>query len=210
MADVRRALDLARRALLFELRLYPSLGRWLLHRPAVPPSAEPFGYAQAVTPVMSLWIFASAVEIPVAHALLPWDGVRTAVLVLGVWGLVWMLGMLAALRVHPHLLTDDALRVRNGFSVDLRLPWEAVESFVVQRRDLPSSMRWLQPRETDDGTDLQIGVSGEVNVRAVLREPLTVPTSRGDLEVVSVSFLADDPKALVARAREHLVAVGRR
>jgi hypothetical protein len=129
-----------------------------------------------------------------------------AVLVLGVWGLVWMLGLLASFRVHPHLLVGDGVRVRNGFSVDIHLPWEAVESLAVKRRDLPSSMRWLQPRETEDGIDLQIGVSGEVNVRADLRRPLTVPTHNGPIDVIAVSFLVDDPKAFVAQARERLAA----
>lgn len=198
--------SLARHAVVFELRLYRSLLRWVTRRPDVPGgTADPFGYAQAVTPVMWLWIFASAVEIPLIHVLVPWHTVRIAGLVLGVWGLVWMVGLLASLRVYPHLLDDAALRVRHGASTDISLPWDAVAAVRSERRDLPSTVWTLQPRETaDGGTDLQVGVSGQVNVTATLHRPTTVRTAKGDMEITALSFLADDPRALVTRARQHL------
>jgi hypothetical protein len=211
MSDRGTVFSLARRAVVFELRLYRSLIRWVARRQDVPRSgAEPFGYARAVTPVMWLWIFASAVEIPVLHLLVPWDTVRLVLLVVSAWGLVWMVGMLASLRVYPHLLSDSALRVRHGASIDISVPWDAVARMTVKHGDLPSSMRQLQPRETDHGIDLQIGVSGEVNVHAVLHRPLVVPTPKGALEIGELSFLADDPRDLVARARRHLTAAAGR
>ena len=63
-------------------------------------------------------------------------------------------------------------------------------------------MRTMQFRETKSGTDLQVGVSGEVNVHAVLRHPLTVPTPKGDKEITELSFWVDDPKSFVGRARQ--------
>jgi hypothetical protein len=192
---------------LFELRLYRSLFRWVTRRPAVPRSgSEPFGYARAVTPVMWLWIFASAVEIPVFHLIVPWDTVRLVVLVVSVWGLAWMVGFLASLSVHPHLLDRAGLRVRHGATVDIRVPWTAVASVGVTRRDPGSSIRTLQPRETERGVDLQVAVSGEVNVHAVLHRPMTVQTPTGGLEITELSFLADDPRALVATARKRMSA----
>jgi hypothetical protein len=165
---------------------------------------EAFGYAKAVTPVMWLWIFASAVEVPLVHILIPWDTVRIVALVLSVWGLVWMVGLLASLNVYPHLVSPSTLRVRHGASVDIPLPWAAVETVKAERRDLPSTVWTLQPRKTERGTDLQVAVSGQVNVHAVLREPLTVVTPKGPMEITELSFLVDDPRALVTRARYHL------
>lgn len=165
---------------------------------------EPFGYAQAVTPVMWLWIFASAIEIPFFHMLIPWDTVRIIGLVVSAWGLIWMVGLLASLRVYPHLLGDSALRVRHGASVDITVPWDAIATIRAERRDLPSDIWTLQPRETENGTDLQVGVSGQVNVHAVLRHPMTVSTPKGDREITAISFLTDDPRAFVARARQNL------
>ena len=210
MADLspRGLWALARHAVVFELRLYRSLFRWVTRRHDIPEHAEPFGYAQAVTPVMWLWIFASAAEIPLIHVLVPWDAVRVAGLVVGVWGLVWMVGLLASLRVYPHLLDDVGLRVRHGASTDIALPWNAIAAVRAERRDLPSSVWTLQPRETaDGGTALQVGVSGQVNVHAVLHRPTAVRTAKGDLEISELSFLVDDPRELVTRARQHLARV---
>lgn len=150
-----RAFGLVRHAIAFELSLYRSLFRWVARRQTHDPhGAEAFGYTKAVTPVMWLWIFASACEIPLFHVLVPWQTVQIIGLALGSWGLMWMVGLLASLHVHPHLVGDTALRVRNGAAVDITIAWDAIASIKYDRRDLPSSMRALQPRETETGTDL--------------------------------------------------------
>lgn len=185
-------------ALVVEVAMYRNLLRWAFRRPAVPRGAEPVGYARAVTPVMGLWIFASAAELPLVHVLIPWDGVRIAALVLGVWTVVWMLGALAGLRVYPHLLTEEGLRVRNGAMTQVVIPWGAVAGVRKVDLDLPSSMWTLQPEETDDGTHLRVGVSGRANVTVALRAPLRVrPSRRHDLTVTSVSFWVDEPREVV-------------
>ena len=100
-------------AVRFEVALYVALTRWLLRRADVPAGATPWGYARLVGPVLWLWIFGSATEVVVVHVITPWAGVRLALLVVGIWGLVWMLGLLASYRVYPHLVdcllyTSDA------------------------------------------------------------------------------------------------------
>ena len=82
---MRAALHLAYRAVRYELRLYVSLTRWVIRRPSIPRGQTPVRYAQAATPVIALWIFASAMEIPLFHVLVPWHSVRIAGLALGVW-----------------------------------------------------------------------------------------------------------------------------
>lgn len=195
------------KAVVFELRLYRSLLRWIARRPHVPEGTMPVGYSRQVTPVMWLWIFGSAAELPLVHVLVPWEAVRIALLAVGVWGLVWMVGLLASLKVYPHLVSDDALRVRHGASVDIAVPWERIASVVAQRRDLPSSARTLQAQQTEHGTDLAVAVSGQVNVQLVLRTPITVPTGKGDLEVIRLGFLADEPQDTVTRLRKHVAGV---
>jgi hypothetical protein len=198
----RRLYALARHAVVFELRLYRSLFRWLVRHPDLGgPDDQPFTYAKTVTPVMWLWIFASAAELPLVHLLVPWEGVRIALLVVGVWGLVWMIGLLASLYVYPHLLGATTLVVRNGASHRILVPWDRVASVSRRQQDLESTVWTLQPRQVDDGVDLQVGVSGQVNVHVQMREPTTVSTAKGDMELVALSFFADDPRALVTRAR---------
>jgi hypothetical protein len=192
----------ARHAVVFEVRLYRSLFRWITRRPdRGGPDAEPFPYARMVTPVMWLWIFGSACEIPLAHVLVPWESVRIALLVVGVWGLVWMIGLLASLWVYPHLLTPDRLVVRNGASHRIELPWERIDSLSVRTEDMASSVWALQPVHTERGTDLNVATGAQVNVHAVLTGPTVVATAKGEMEIVELSFYADEPRDLVARAR---------
>lgn len=204
MPSPGRLAGLAWRGVRYELSLYRSLLRWVARRPSVPAGSRPVGYARLVSPLLWLWIFGSAVEIPVAHVLLPWESVRGVVLVLGVWGLMWMLGMLASLRVHPHLLTDDGIRVRHGALIDVAVPWAEVERADAVSRDLPSSLWTLQQEVEDDGVHLHVAVSGSTNVRLVLRRPVTVRTPRGPLDVVRLSLLADEPRELVAEVRRRV------
>jgi hypothetical protein len=202
---------LMRHAVVFELRLYRSLFRWLVRRPDLgDPDDRAFTYAKTVTPVMWLWIFASAAEVPLAHLLIPWEAVRIALLVVGIWGLVWMVGLLASLYVYPHLMGSTTLRVRYGASHSITVPWDEVASITHKRRDLDSTVWTLQPRTTEHGVDLQVGVSGVVNVHATLREPTIVSTAKGEMEIVELSFFADDPGALVSHARGILAPQARR
>ena len=207
MPDFRALRQLPRRALLFELSLYRSLFTWVLRRPVTTTVEEvPVGYSQLVAPVMWLWIFGSAVEVVVVHVLLPWDSVRTAALVVGVWGLLWMVGLLASMRAYPHLLAPEYVRVRQGPRVDLRVPWTEVQTVVARRRELPSSIRAVQVQEVDGRTDLHVAVGGETNVSLVLRRPLGLRTPGGVVTADQVSLLVDDPRAFVAQARERLTA----
>jgi hypothetical protein len=107
---------LLRKAIWYEFRLWRSLFRWVLRRPTAEPGAATFGYAALLTPVLVAFIVVSAIEIPIVHLILPWAAVRTTALAAGVYGLLWMFGLLAAMRVHPHVVGDAGLRVRSGMS----------------------------------------------------------------------------------------------
>lgn len=201
MSLVRQAGRLARHAVVFEINIYVSLLRWIARRPSVPEGSSPVGYARMATPVIALWIFGSALEIPVVHVLVPWDGLRIPLLILGIWGLMWMIGFLAGLRSYPHLLTGETLRVRNGPMHDIAIPLAEVARVTTGERSLPSSMWVLQPETTDGGTHLNVTVSGQVNVHLALRRPLAVRTRKGDLTVAALSLWVDEPRELAARLR---------
>jgi hypothetical protein len=201
MTPSNRALGIARHALVFELNIYKSLLRWVLRRPSIPPGFEPVGYAKLATPMLALWIFGSALELPLAHVLVPWHAVRILLLLVGVWGLLWMLGFLAGLLSYPHLLGGDTLRIRNGALHDIAIPWKAIAQVTTQDRSLPSSMWVLQPQETEHGTHLNVAVSGRVNVHVGLRDKLEVRTRKGTMVLTGVSLWADEPRQVAARIR---------
>jgi hypothetical protein len=199
-----RMLAVAKHALIFEANIYKSLLRWVLGRPSIPSGHEPVSYARLATPVLALWIFGSALELPLVHVLVPWHGVRIALLMIGVWGLLWMVGVLAGLRSYPHLLGPDTLRIRNGALHDIAIPWEAVVRVTTEDRSLPSSMWVLQPQETDHGIHLNVAVSGRVNIHLALCDRLTVRTRKGDMAIAGVSLWVDEPRQVATRIRREV------
>jgi hypothetical protein len=197
--------SLPRRALFYELNIWRSLYRWVFRRPVTPsPEAQAFAYASTLTPILIAFIAVSAIEIPVVHLLLPWKTVRQAFFPLGVWGVTWMIGLLASLRTHPHVVAASGLRVRYGFVLDVDLPWELVAELRTQRRSLTSG-RKVQVERADAGTTLHVAISSTTNVEVRLRQPLTVQLPSGPEPITELHLYADDPRALVGVARGFVV-----
>lgn len=183
----------------YEVGLWLALYRWVLRRrPGVGAGDHAFGYTRAVMPIMWTFIGVSAIEVPAVHLLLPWYTVRMVALAIGVYGLLWMVGLLASLRVYPHVVGDAGLRVRYGSRIDVTLPWEAVTSVTANTRTLPSG-RGVQ---VQDGA-ISIVLLNQTHVDVTLRYPVVLAVAKGEA-VTAVRIHADDPRALVARAREHL------
>jgi hypothetical protein len=192
---------LLRSAVAFELGIWRSLGRWVRRRPDVPAGADAFPYVSAAAPVLWTFIVLSAVEIPIVDWLLPWPSLRIALLVVGGYGLLWMLGLLAAMRVYPHTVDAEGLRVRSGFSVDVRVPWEAIAAVRVRRRSVEGS-RTVVVAEEGERRAVSVTVVSSTQVDVELRTPLVLPLARtGGRPVTELRLAADDPAALVRRLR---------
>ncbi len=155
MDVVRRARRLAWAALRLEVTLYLALARWVTRRPDVPTGTTPIGYSRLVAPMLWLWIFGSATEVVVLDVLLSrwWTPLRIPLLVVGIWGLVWMLGMMSAYRTRPHLLGDDSLQVRDGIHarVDVRL--ERIASVRSVDHELPGLLKSVHVEGEGDTRD---------------------------------------------------------
>lgn len=203
MTLLRRLPGLLRDALLYEVSLYRSLVRWIARRPDVPPGATPIRYSRLVAPMLWLWIFGSTVEVVVVEVVLrhidqPWaDTARVPLLVLGIWGVVWMLGMLASYQVRPHLLTGTELRVRSGARTWLILPLETVEAAHPVEHELPGVIRSLHV----EGALALVGVGGRTNLELKLAGPTTVSTSMGRATATRVGIWVDEPREIAALLR---------
>lgn len=196
-------------ALRYELSMWASLFRWILRRPVTSaPDEQAFPYASTLTPVLLAFIGISAVEIPILELLLVWPTARTVAVVLGGYGLFWMIGMLASYRVAPHVVGDSGFRLRHGGGIDVTIPWDAIASIRTASRALPKS-RAVQYEESAAGGILNIVILKQTNVDIVMRQHSTIQLSRGESELFTeLRCYADDPDALVAAARHHLVRVG--
>ena len=212
MDAVRRVLGFAWKALRLEISLYRALGRWLLRRPEGRPGARPIGYSRLVAPMLWLWIFGSAVEVVVLDVVLArwWTPLRVPVLVLGVWGLVWMLGMLAAYRVRPHLLGDDVLEVRDGIHARVPVPLERVLAIRVVDHELPGLLRSVHVDGATPDEGLLVGVGSRTNLELVLVGPTTVETPHGPATVARVGLWVDEPREVAELIRRRLSALPRR
>ncbi|MBM7805392.1 hypothetical protein JOD57_001229 [Geodermatophilus bullaregiensis] len=192
---------LLRAAVASEVGTWRSLARWVRRRPDVPTGAEPFPYASAATPVLWTFVVLPAVEIPLVDWLLPWPSLRVALLVVGAYGLLWMVGLLASMQVHPHTVGDDGLRVRSGSSVDVRVPWEEIAAARVRRRSVEGS-RTVVVEEAGERRAVSVTVVSSTQVDVELRTPLVLPLARtGGRPVTELRLAADDPAALVRRLR---------
>ncbi|MCV2488408.1 hypothetical protein OF117_03455 [Geodermatophilus sp. YIM 151500] len=198
---------LVRRALAYELGMWRSLARWVLRRGAdVGPGGVPFGYVRTVGPAHWTFIGVSAVEVPILHFLVPWDAVRTAALAVGLYGLLWMIGVLAGLTVHPHVVDGTGLRIRHGSTVEFLVPWADIAAVRSRRRSL-EGMRTLQVHGESPDRVLSVAVSNQTTVDVVLARPLPLLSPRGDAEpVTAVRLHADDHAALVRHLRQGLTA----
>ncbi|HEU4421303.1 MAG TPA: PH domain-containing protein [Pilimelia sp.] len=207
MTMARRAMTLARKAIRYELLMWRGLYRWTLRRPrASGPGAAAFPYAATLTPLLLAFIGVSAIEIPILHLILPWETARLVSGMLGLYGLFWMVGILACMRVYPHVVSDEGVRIRYGFTVDVTIPWDAIATVRTRNRPLPKN-RTVQVERTDDGLVAHVVVLSQTNVDITLRRPAVVPLAKtGGEPVTELRCYADDPAALVARARERLKA----
>ncbi|TCJ99742.1 hypothetical protein [Nocardia alba] len=190
--------QLARSFVRFEVDIWVSLARAVTRRPDTL-GGTPIRYAGAVSATFWAFIVVSAVEIPAVHLLIPWPAARIVALGLGIWGLVWMIGMLAAHHMHPHVLTDESLRVRYLRRVVLDIA--PVEIRAV-RHDLRAydGAKSLQLTGPGDET-LTVIIGSATNIRVILTEPRTFHTPHGDFTVGAVAFWADDAQAAVAKIR---------
>lgn len=204
----QRVASFAARALRVELRIYASIGRLIARRPAIAPGAAGFTYHRPVLTVLVIFIVLSAVEIPIIDLIVhQWPVVRIAFLVLGIWGLTWMVGLLAAYLTRPHTVGPCGIHVREGLELDVALPWGDIASVALDRRvDEPKSPRIT---EAEASRTLAIRMQDETNIEIELERPTAIrlPGLRpkgGVHEVTHVRLWTDDPKGFMAAVRRHL------
>ena len=195
-----------RTAMEFEASVWTSIAAWILRKPRVPPGATAHPYLGAVSTVLWVFIVLSAVEIPIFDLLLqPWPWVRIPVLLLGIWGLTFMIGFLLSMLVNPHAVGDEGIRVRHGARIDIAIPWENVRAVTLDQRGYEKSTA-VQV----DGTVLSICLISETNVRIELDGPLTVDLPAGPTVVTEIRCRVDDAGAFVRDARAALAAASSR
>lgn len=167
-------------------------------KPFVPASARGFSYHQRNATAATFYtIFvASLVELVAVHFVLRTVAPRVdiAVLVLSVFGAVWILGFARAVQLRPILLTDDELRIRSGLSWRVDIPRTAIASIAFGRVNAP-------PKRTPGYVRAAFG---EPNALITLREPLRAHGPYGIVrDVTRVGFVLDDVNGFAQATARH-------
>ncbi|MBL1104648.1 hypothetical protein JK361_08580 [Streptomyces sp. 5-8] len=172
-----------------ELRLFASLALWLARRTEGAAAGQAFGYARGQGATMLGLAFVCVVEtVGVSFMLRDMPVAHDVLLVLDVYTVLFVLGLHAACTVRPHVLTTDALRVRYGAHVDLRIPLTAITAV---RRETRST-------HGTEADALDLAVGSQTTVTLELAEPVVHTSVLGRRRRVSVVRLyADDSGSLV-------------
>ncbi|WP_022890062.1 hypothetical protein [Agromyces italicus] len=202
---------LAKRALAMELAVYASIGRFVVRRPAIPRGAVGFGYHRPVMTILVIFIVLSAVEIPIIDLIVHrWPAVRITMLVLGIWGLTWMLGLLCAYLMRPHTVGPGGIRVRAGLETDLALSWDDIASVARRKQvDEPKSPKIV---EQDASRTLSVRMNNETDIEIELEAPTSVRlpghgAGGGLQEITALRIWVDDPAGFMDAVRHHLAPV---
>lgn len=188
------------RPVVVEIRSFLSLCLAIRGRRRVPAAASGYGYTQGTMTFPIIMVALSLVELVVVHLLVPWPWLRIVLLVLTVWGVVFMLGYLATRVVNPHLVSADALTLRWGHHAVLTTPMANVAS--AQRH---TDYAHTEPHAERDR--LVLTQFQPVNVRVVLTEAVAVdpPVARrrrpADFRARELLLSVDDPDAFVRAVR---------
>ncbi|WP_136057514.1 hypothetical protein [Microbacterium sp. K24] len=205
-----RVRNFLHRALIAELRVYSSIGRAIARRPAVPKGGTGIAYHRPVMTIVIIFIVLSAVEIPILDLIVhPWPAVRIPILILGIWGLTWMIGLLCAMLLRPHAIGPDGIRIRSGLEIDVAVAWDDIASVAIAKRvDEPKT-----PRITviEGGVEYAERMQDETNIEIELERAVGIrlpglPPKGGRQDVTRIRLWADDPRAFLAAARPFLIA----
>jgi len=195
---------LARRATMAEVRSYQSIYRFTFRRPRVPAGAVGFSYHQPIFAILVVFIAVSAVELVVVDLIARrWDHVRIPLLILSIWGLVWMFGLLCGMLTRPHAVGPGGIRVRYGAAVDIPLGWDDIYAVSKRKRTIQEKEPTVTVDDHGDAT-VHLRIGSETNIELKLERPTPMRLPHGSETVSKVALYVDDPKAFMDAVRHHI------
>jgi hypothetical protein len=183
----------------YEKVMWTSLFRWIRRRsPIDQTDTVTFGRGASGVPLIWAFIVVSAIELVAVDLLLHrWLVARVVADILGVYGLIWMIGLLAMVRVHPHAVTPDELLLRSGAFVEVRLPRDHIEDVRLHHRYYTAT-----GRVQVDGRTASLVSNSQTQVELRLRIPVAV----ADTEVTEIRVGVDDAEGFIAAIQQRPAA----
>lgn len=166
-------------------------------RTAAPAGAQVFSYFLEMRTILFVFIGLSAVEIPIFDVVLSrWPAIRWPILILGIWGFLFMVGIYAGLKAHPHFVTGSHLVIHSGPNLKLSIPKSQIYAAFVDERTFETS-KGFQIDEVDGQTRVNLVTMSQTNISLELKSPVAVNKGSKTYEVSRLDFFADDPRGLV-------------
>lgn len=192
------------RAVVMEIRSYQSIYRLVFRRPRVPSGAIAFRYHQPVLPILIVLLVVSVVELVVVDLIVHrWTHIRIPFLVLGVWGVVWMFGLLCGMLVRPHAVGPDGIRVRSGPEIDLPVCWDDLHA-VTRRRRARKDHEAKITVDHEGLATLHLRIGDETNLELSLERPTEFRLPQGRVTVSRIALYAEDPRGFMDEVRRHI------
>nr|WP_246044736.1 hypothetical protein [Rhodococcus oryzae] len=155
--------------------------------------AAAFGYSKGTAVLPLAFMVAGLIEAVAIHLLVPWQWLRVTLLVATVGSLIAVVGWLAGRAVHPHLVTETELVLRQGSAVVATVDLVEIGATRLIRRFDRTDEEVRDGRlylPGPDGTVLDIDFRSGVPI-AFRRDEPTV--------IMGVSLHLDDPRAMLDR-----------
>lgn len=163
----------------------------------IPSEATGHAYHRFLTPMLATLVGLQVLELAVVHLLVSlWsETVALVLLVLSIWGLIWLVALMKSFRLFPVLLTKGFLHVRSGTIVDLKVPLSQILGIE----------KHVDPAKLEAGTTLNLAILTSPNICVALREPVVYRTFFGREKLVDlVALRLDDPAVFADELDERL------
>ncbi len=187
-----------------EIGVWQSLYRFIFRRPSAPRGALVFGYDRPVRSVLIVFVVLSALEVPIVDLIVhPWPAARIPLLIFGIWGVTFMVGLLLGFITRPHVVGPDGIRIRHGAEIEVDLPWELVAS--VARRDRPMQFaKTFSVQGTSDHQILNHSMQDRTRIDIVLERPIEVRLPSASVIVRELRISVDDPRGFMDAVKQFI------
>ena len=199
----------AARLVLKEPRIFACLLRWTFRRIKYADNEFCYHKRSVLRAIIPLLVVSAPMELVIVHVLAlafsPWEWLKWALLILGVYATLWIFGLYASLVDLPHRLERTGLRLRHGVLAEGFVPYTEIEEVVREERRAPTSgdgLSYAPEQEalylaTDGKTDLALRLKTQHSMMGFIKE--SAPAGRFHLTV-------NDPDQFVRQIRQRVEA----
>jgi hypothetical protein len=185
-----------------EFRVFGAIYGTLRRKRRVKPDDRVVTYGGNLYMLLIAMVAVSIIEVVVVELFIPWNWLRWALVILGGYGLLWVLGFGCSLYTRPHTVGRDELGLRFAIFSEVTVPLANVKS---ASKSLCGTHK--KSVEVIDGT-LSFSVLGTTNVSVPLEPPVEVNLGRlGRHMVHRLRFYADGPARASAAVRDGAASV---